>query len=122
MADAVSHWPLTAEARVRAPFRPMGFVVDKVAMRQVFLRVSRFSPSILFHNGSPFSYVIWHMNNRPVRSRSSETSSHPIDMNCALIRIVCFGYRTFESASPSMKELCNYCIVIVGSTAVKERL
>jgi branched-subunit amino acid transport protein len=39
MAQAVSRWPLTAEARV------VGFVVDKVALGQVFLRVLRFSPA-----------------------------------------------------------------------------
>jgi len=41
MAQAVSRRPLTAESRVRAH---VGFVVDKVVLRQVFLRVLRFSP------------------------------------------------------------------------------
>jgi hypothetical protein len=35
----------------------VGFVVDKVALRQVFLRVLRFSPvNISFHRRSPSSY------------------------------------------------------------------
>jgi hypothetical protein len=44
MAQAVSRRPLTAAARVRAQVNPMGFVVDKVALGQVFLRDLRFSP------------------------------------------------------------------------------
>jgi hypothetical protein len=39
MAQAVSRQPLTAAARVN----PVGFVVQKVALGQVFLRVLRFS-------------------------------------------------------------------------------
>jgi hypothetical protein len=53
MAQIVSRRPLTAEARVRA----LGFVVDKVALGQVFLRVLRVSPvNISFHHRSPKSY------------------------------------------------------------------
>jgi hypothetical protein len=42
MAQVVSRWPLTAEALVRAR---VGFVMGKVALGQVFLRVLRFSPA-----------------------------------------------------------------------------
>jgi hypothetical protein len=35
---------ITAVARVRAGVNPVGFVVDKVALGQVFLRVLRLSP------------------------------------------------------------------------------
>jgi branched-subunit amino acid transport protein len=49
MAQAVNRWPLTAETRVH-----VGFVVDKVALGQVFLRVLPFSPASiippLFHS------------------------------------------------------------------------
>jgi hypothetical protein len=34
----------------------MGFVVDKVALGQVFLRVLRFS-HVYFHRDSPYSYI-----------------------------------------------------------------
>jgi hypothetical protein len=45
MAQAVSHRPLTAAvAWVRAQVNPVGFVVDKVELGQVYLRVLRFSP------------------------------------------------------------------------------
>jgi hypothetical protein len=44
MAQAVSSRPLTAEARVRSGSVHVRFVVDKVALRQVFPRVLRFSP------------------------------------------------------------------------------
>jgi hypothetical protein len=40
VTQAVSRRPLPAAARVN----PLGFVVDKVAPGQVFLRVLRFSP------------------------------------------------------------------------------
>jgi hypothetical protein len=44
MAQAVRRRPLTAAAWVRARVNPVGFVVDEVALGQVFLRVLRFSP------------------------------------------------------------------------------
>jgi hypothetical protein len=44
MAQAVSRQPLTVTAWVRAQVNPVGFVVDKVALGQVFLRVLWFSP------------------------------------------------------------------------------
>jgi hypothetical protein len=59
----------------------VGFVLDKVALRKLFIRVFRFPLSVSFHHGSPCSYIIWEMNNRPAGGRSSETQSHPIDKN-----------------------------------------
>jgi hypothetical protein len=44
MSQVVSRRPLTAEARVRGSIH-VGFVVDKVALGQVFLRVLRVSPA-----------------------------------------------------------------------------
>jgi hypothetical protein len=44
MAHAVSRRPLTAPAWVRAQVNPVGFVVDKVALGQVFLPVLLFFP------------------------------------------------------------------------------
>jgi hypothetical protein len=44
MAQAVSHRPLTAEARFDPGSVHVGFVVDKVALGQVFPRVLWFSP------------------------------------------------------------------------------
>jgi hypothetical protein len=44
MAQAVSRRPLTAASRVRARVSTLGFVVDKVALGQVSLRVIKFSP------------------------------------------------------------------------------
>jgi hypothetical protein len=44
MVQAVSRWPLTTEARVDPGSVHVGFVVDKVALGQVFPRVLRFSP------------------------------------------------------------------------------
>jgi hypothetical protein len=44
MAQVVSRWPLTAEAGVAPGSISVVFVVDKVTLGQVFLRVLRFSP------------------------------------------------------------------------------
>jgi hypothetical protein len=43
MAHIISRWPLTAEARFAPRSINVGFVLDKVAQGQVFLRVLRFS-------------------------------------------------------------------------------
>jgi hypothetical protein len=76
---AVGLWPRRPE------FAPgsvhVGCVVDNVALWQVSVRFIRFPLSISTHRGSPYSYIIWGMNNRPVGGCSSDTLSHPTDMN-----------------------------------------
>jgi hypothetical protein len=75
MAQAVNRRPVTAAAWVRAQVNPVGFVVDKVALGQVFLRVLRFSPVNIippcapllrklkkiycFHSFTPSLILIW---------------------------------------------------------------
>jgi hypothetical protein len=44
MAQAISRRTLTEAAWVRAQVNPVGFVVDKVALGQGFLRLLRFFP------------------------------------------------------------------------------
>jgi hypothetical protein len=62
----------------------VGFVADKVALEQVFLRVLRFPLPVSFHRG--FSILtVWGKTNRLVGGCSSETLSHPIDMNMGSI-------------------------------------
>jgi hypothetical protein len=75
MAQTVSLQSLTMEAQVRARVCQCGICGEKVALGQVFLRVLQFSLSIIFHRGSPHSYITWGVNNRPVSGRSSETVS-----------------------------------------------
>jgi hypothetical protein len=65
MTRAVSRRPLTAEARVSRLIH-VAFVVDEVALGQVFLRVLQFSLSVSFHRRCPNShhlgdeqYVCW---------------------------------------------------------------
>jgi hypothetical protein len=53
MAQAVSRRPLTAATWVRAQVDPVGFVVDKVALRQVFFRVLRFFPVNIIPTWAP---------------------------------------------------------------------
>jgi hypothetical protein len=55
MAQAVSRRPLTAAARVHGPGQSVGFVVDKVALGQVFLRVLRLSLVNIFQLCAPHS-------------------------------------------------------------------
>jgi hypothetical protein len=57
MAQAVSRRPLTAVAWVCAQVNPVGFVVDKVALGQVFLRVLQFSHQYHFTMGSTFPKI-----------------------------------------------------------------
>jgi hypothetical protein len=78
----VSRRSLTAEGQVRARVSPFGICVDRVALGQCFLRVVRFSPvTVISLWLSTLLYIRWGMNNRPVSGRSSETKSHPIDVN-----------------------------------------
>jgi len=47
MSQRVSGRPLTAEGRIRSQVSPWDFVVNKVALGEVFLRVLLFSPVIV---------------------------------------------------------------------------
>jgi hypothetical protein len=49
IAQAVSHWLPTAAARVRARAEHVGFVVDKVALGQVFSEYFGFPCHLSFH-------------------------------------------------------------------------
>jgi hypothetical protein len=61
----------------RSGFAPgsvhVGFVVDRVAMGQVFLAVLRFFPVSIIITPGLHTHIIWGKNNRPVGGRSSET-------------------------------------------------
>jgi hypothetical protein len=57
MAQAVSRRPLTVVARVRTRVSPVGFVVDKVALGHVFLRVLWFSRQYHSTVGSTFPKI-----------------------------------------------------------------
>jgi hypothetical protein len=58
----LKRWSLTAEARVRARVS-VGFVVDKVALGQVFMSSLVF-PCQYHSTRAPYSYIIWGKNNR----------------------------------------------------------
>jgi hypothetical protein len=51
MVQAVSRQTLTANARVRSHISHMGFVVDKVALGDFYLRVLRFCPIRIVPSG-----------------------------------------------------------------------
>jgi hypothetical protein len=57
MAHAVSRRPLIAEAGFAPGSVHVGFVLDKMATGQVYLRVLRYSLSISYHRGSPYTHI-----------------------------------------------------------------
>jgi hypothetical protein len=77
----VINYPLAKHVFSFAMSVHVGFVVDKVALGLVSLRVLRFFLSVSFHRGSPYPYIIWGVNNRPIGDRRSETWTQSIDMN-----------------------------------------
>jgi hypothetical protein len=87
IAKAVSRWVLPQWPGFPPGSVHVGFVVDNVALWQIFLRVPRFPLSVSPHRGSPHSYITWGMDKGPASGCSSETSSHPIDTNNWSLRI-----------------------------------
>jgi hypothetical protein len=79
MTQAVSHRPLNAEALIRVI--SCGICGGQSGTGTGFSESFGSSLTISFHLGSPYAYISFGMNNRPVSSRSSETWSRPIDMN-----------------------------------------
>jgi hypothetical protein len=59
------------------PFRALGDCDGQSYTGKGFLKFLRFPLLSWFHRGSPCSYIIFGMNNRPVGGRSSETRSPP---------------------------------------------
>jgi hypothetical protein len=62
-----------------APVNPRGFCVGQSGTAIGLLRVLRSSTSV--HRHCPWSYSIWGINSSPDSGCSSETQSHPVDMN-----------------------------------------
>jgi hypothetical protein len=81
MAKKVSRWLLNAETWVRARVSPCGIFGGLSATKTDFSPSSLVFPCRYHFTGSLYSYIIQGVNNRPVGGRSSETQSHPIDMN-----------------------------------------
>jgi hypothetical protein len=81
MAQAVSCWHLSAEARVHAWVSPCGICGGQIGTG------TGFSLAFQFSSGSIIplwlSILIYHlrMNKRPVTSHSSQNSSHSININ-----------------------------------------
>jgi hypothetical protein len=82
--------------------------VGKVTLGEVSLRVLRFFPVIII---PPWlhTYIICGMNNSPVGGRSSETSSHPIDMNNN-IDMLQFCLRSDNSNAALHEHLNVFCV------------
>jgi hypothetical protein len=80
-AQAVSRQRLTTEAQVRDQANPCGICGGQSDVGIVFSEVFGFLLSVSFHRVSQHLYITWRMNNRLVGGSSSETQSHPIDMN-----------------------------------------
>jgi hypothetical protein len=78
---AVSCQPLNAKAWVCAWVSPRGICGGQSDSGTGFSLRSSVFPSVLFHCGSPYWYIIRGMNKRSTGGCSSETQSHPIDIN-----------------------------------------
>jgi hypothetical protein len=77
MAQAISCRPLTAEVGIRTRVGPCGISGGQSFFSEFFT----FPLSISFHHCCPYTHIAWGMNNWPISGRSSETSSHCMDMN-----------------------------------------
>jgi hypothetical protein len=82
MTQAVSRRSLTAEAPGLYPGQSMwNLWWTKWHWDRFYSEFFSYSRSISFHCGSPYSYITCGMNNRTTGGHSSETQSHPINMN-----------------------------------------
>jgi hypothetical protein len=75
MAQVVSRRSLTAEARVRARAIHVGFVVDKVALEQVFSEFFGFPLSIYHSTVALQTHIVWGMRN--MLAQYANVSRHP---------------------------------------------
>jgi hypothetical protein len=77
-------WLVAGLSPRRPGFEPrsvyVGFVVES-STGTGFPSTSTVPKSVSLHRGSPYSFVVWGMNNRPVGGSSSETCCHPIYIN-----------------------------------------
>jgi hypothetical protein len=85
MTQAVSCWALNAEGRVRARVSLCGICGGQSGTGTGFSTISsafQYHSTVALH-----THIDYHlgMDNRPVGGRSSETSSHLIDMNMNMI-------------------------------------
>jgi hypothetical protein len=71
MAQAVSRWPLTAQARVRARVDPCGICGGQSGAVAGFLRVPRFSPASIIP-------PLLHICHRPMRCVIAPIKQHII--------------------------------------------
>jgi hypothetical protein len=85
MAQAVSRWPLTADAWVRAHVSSCWICGEQSGTGTRFLsKFFCFILSVAFHRGSPCSHIIWGMNSRPVGGCRSKHSLTPLTQTCSL--------------------------------------
>jgi hypothetical protein len=103
MAQVVSSRPLKAESRVRARVFPCRICGGQSCTGIGIFPSSSVLPCQYHSTVAPYSYIIRGMNNRPVGVSSSETQSHPIDMNNNNNNVITFALNNFL---PLARQVC----------------
>jgi hypothetical protein len=108
-------WLTIASLSLRRPGSVhVGFVVDEVALArgQVFLQVLQSPLSVSFHYGSPYSYINWGMNSKPVGGCSSRHQhEHEAEEPNLCISVVIFNsFAVFEGQIKIKTQTYILCI------------
>jgi hypothetical protein len=80
LAVVLLRWLVPSLSQRRPESVHVGFVVDRLALGQGFLRVLPFFPLVIISQELHI-HIIWGINNKASEGSSSETKSRPIDIN-----------------------------------------
>jgi hypothetical protein len=99
-AYAVSLWLLPAEGSVQSQALHVGYLVDKLALEQIFLRVFRVIPANRKRNNAPYSF----------NAAASEVCESPVSQaRCATAYAVSLWLLTAEGSVQSQGSSCEIC-------------
>lgn len=94
-------WPRFTHRSVR-----VGFVVDKVVLRQDFLLILRYLLLLSFHRCSELTFVChWRMDTGPVGNAVTQMLSHPIATIAMTTRKASSWWRGYYCGSSEMRSI-----------------